>query len=641
MIRSRFFFIGLAVTTIGLAAALHYNWIPLLQSGYGWDWHYTPPTVEIWLAFLPFLAALLLYASGLWWLRDRETAVFLTAIIFLGIIVCIAVLAAYGNPLHLLYERTVSANASGAFQVGMGFDSLLDGIRTWPEAIAGQQYATFRHMRLSPPGLPASYWLAGRLMRLFPEVSGVVGQDVRSFFCDQPQLIQLSNADLSASLLGVFSPLWAMSVVVPLYDIGCRLGSERSARLAATAWLLVPAVNSFLGSHNTPLPLVATLTLAAFIRGWTSSTFTRGIFWTGVSGFLTVVCLILNVSMVPIILLCGLLTLFLAAERERPFSATYFSLSLKVGLQYGFGLLVGFGLHYLIAGYHWWELLPTIMQVHLNLERPYLPWLGLHTRDMVLFFGIPFFLLWLVSAWTLPAGNAKRWSQAMLLTLVILILSGTAQGEVGRVWMFFMPVMLIPVGFILTTWFDQKQVIGVMSLQLIWLIVGFVVLRPTLTFQALPPTYEDIQFAPLTDTPQIPISAQFGDVLNLEWIQSQYNAQSNQITLHLGWKTVQQLSTNYLFSALPVAPDGTLGDGIIWLPFDFQYPTTCWHRNHPHPIVDEITLSLGENAPPGDYWISLSAFDLDEGNTAVYLPVTTLDGTIDEYQVGIGPITVP
>lgn len=281
------------------------------------------------------------------------------------------------------------------------------------------------------------------------------------------------------------------------------------------------------------------------------------------------------------------------------------------------------------------------MGVHLNLERPYLPWLGLHTRDMALFFGVPFFLLWLVSSWILPVGNARRWSQAMLLTLVLLILSGTAQGEVGRVWMFFMPVMLLPVGFIFITRFNQKQILGIMGLQFIWLIVGFVVLRPILPFQILPPAYEDIRFAPLAGTPQIPVAAQFGDELVLQWIQSQYDPESHQITINLGRQTLQQISTSYLFSALPVAPDGTTQESTTWLPFDYQYPTTCWHRDRPQPVVDQITVTLDDDAPSGDYWLSLSAFNVDGSDTAVYLPIKYADGTIDDRQIGIGPITVP
>lgn len=639
----RSYFVFLTIITIGLGTALYFNWIPLLQQGYGWDWHYRAPTWRAWVALWPFFASTLVYIGGCWWLRRRSAVVFLSWIVLAGSVVCVAVLAAYGNPLHLLYERTVSANASGAFQIGIDFDSLLAGVRAWPETIAGARYEAYRHMRLSPPGLPAVYWMTGRIMEGFPPLSAALGADIRSFLCDLPHLTRLTDAQLSATLFGILSPLWAMLTVVPLYDMVGHVNGEstkQAARLAAAVWLFVPAVGAFMGSHNTVLPLLAILALAAFVRGWNASTTRRSAVWFASAGFMTFLCIVMNISMILLVMFCGWLTLLWVARDDHVRSVAYWRTSIAVGAQFGMGLALGIGLYRLLATHHLWELLPSIMNRHLGLERPYGPWLALHTRDMFLFFGLPFFLVWLYGCWVMPEGKARGWARGLLITLFILIISGTVRGEVGRVLMFFMPAMLLPVAHVLLRFFSRRQIAGIIGMQVFWLVVGFVVLRPILTFQPLPPAYNAVRYAPPADVPAVPVFARFGDEFVLQWYQAEFDAGTNRATVHFGWEPLRQISDSHLFSVLLVARDGTVGERQTWLPLDYQYPTTCWHRVQAEAVVDRITLFLPEGAAAGEWWISLSAFTLDGENQPHYLSVRTPDGSVDEQQIGIGPIAV-
>jgi hypothetical protein len=635
------FFISLVVITIALGTALYFNWIPLLQEGFGWDWHYRAPAWRAWVALWPFFVSTLVYIAGAWWLRRRSTFVFLSWIVIAGSVVFFAMLAAYGTPLRLLYERTVSANASGAFRIGIEFESLLAGVRAWPETITGDRYAVYRHMRLSPPGLPAVYWAAGRVMEAFPAVSAPLGADIRSFFCDLPYITRLTDAQLSSTMFGILSPLWAMLTVLPLYDVVRRVNGERSeeaARFAAAVWLFVPAVASFMGSHNTVLPLLATLALAAFVRGWSAKATGWAAVWFVSAGLMTFVCIVMNISMIPLIMFCSWLTLLWAAREDPVRSVAYWRRSIGAGVHFGLGLVLGVGLYRLIAGHHLWELMPAIMDLHLELERPYGPWVALHTRDMFLFFGLPFFLIWLYGCLALPGGKVRDWARGLLITLFILIISGTARGEVGRVWMFFMPAMLLPVAHVFLRLFSRRQGAVIMGLQVFWLVVGLVVLRPILTFQPLPPDYDTVRYTPAADVSAVPVFARFGDDFVLQWYQSQFDPGSNRVTLNLGYEPLQQISDSYLFSALLVSRDGNIGESQTWLPLDFRYPTTCWHHVREGVVLDQIHLVLPEDATAGEWWVSLSAFTLDEESQPHYLPVYSSDGSVDERQIGIGPV---
>ncbi len=631
---------GTAALTLGLGVALYFNWIPLLQGGYGWDWHYRPPRLQNWLQLIPFFAAALVYVAGVWWLRRARLRIYLAWVLAAGMGVCTAALGAYGNPLHVLYERTVSANATGAFLVGVEFPDLIEGVRRWPEDIAGERYSGFRHMRLSPPGLPALYWLSGQVMEQFPSASRPVAQDLRSYFCDQPQVVRLSDGRLAASIFGLLAPLWAMLVILPLAAIGRSLRGQAGdpvIRLVTTAWVLVPAVPSFLGSHNTIFPLAATLSLAAFVRGWRSEHPGRALGWLAAAGLGTAVCLALNVSMIPLTLFLGLLTLFWTAEDAPIISPAFWRRSIGTGVQYGLGLAAGLLLYRLATHHFLWDLMETIMPLHLELDRPYAPWVGLHTRDVFLFFGLPFFCLWLFSCAALPAGLVKKWGQALLATLVILILSGTARGEVGRVWMFFMPAMLLPVGEIVWLVASRRQTAAVAGLQAGWLVVGLVVLQPLLSDQAIPPAYDAVRFEAFADAPAVPIFARFGDEFILQWFQARPDPARNEIVVNLAWSPLRQVDASYLFSALAVAEDGRVVGKTTWLPLDYRYPTSCWHLVAEPPVIDQIPLEIEEPVARGAIWLSLSAFLLPQDSEPRYLPVVSSQGIQDD-QIGLGPI---
>jgi hypothetical protein len=93
----------------------------------------------------------------------------------------------------------------------------------------------------------------------------------------------------------------------------------------------------------------------------------------------------------------------------------------------------------------------------------------------------------------------------------------------------------------------------------------------------------------------------------------------------------------YWFAVLPVAPDGSTPiEAFVWQPNATRYPTTCWQ---PDQIVgDSIKLSLPENAPAGDWWLSLVAFP-DDADPMNRLTITLPNGTQDT-QIGLGPVKV-
>jgi hypothetical protein len=112
---------------------------------------------------------------------------------------------------------------------------------------------------------------------------------------------------------------------------------------------------------------------------------------------------------------------------------------------------------------------------------------------------------------------------------------------------------------------------------------------------------------------------------------------SASVNLSLNWQSQMRVATPYWFAALLVAPDGSLPQApTVWQGLDTRYPTSCWS---PGEIVgDTIELPLPDDAAPGDWWISLSAFG-DKSDPEDRLPVRLPDGMTDT-QIGLGPVTV-
>ena len=227
---------------------------------------------------------------------------------------------------------------------------------------------------------------------------------------------------------------------------------------------------------------------------------------------------------------------------------------------------------------------------------------------------------------------------AVAATLAIMVLSGTARGETGRVWMYFMPFFLLSIGGVFTAG-NERWERPFWGIQIGWLLVIAAVIPAVGTGIVSPPKYADVSPAALDEAAFVPVGAVFGDGLKLTGYQALYSSTNKTITLDLSWQVQKPVDTSYLFAALSVDPAGTVRTAQNWLPLDYQYPTTCW-RSEEGTIHDQVKIELGKSAALGEWWLSFSGFALDEEESPIYLPVTLPDGQIDESQIGLGPIMV-
>jgi hypothetical protein len=621
-----------ATTLLSLLVAviLAFDWMPFLRGGFGWQWPFEPVGLG---RAVPLVVAAIVYLIGSWLLlkNQRRIALLLVWGALGAAVIPLTILALRSdNVVYELFVRTASGVTTGPHLAAAEIDWNSGAWHDWP-AVMDSYEGRSVHVRLSPPGLPMWYGLLNAFFERFPQIADALYRVLLPSQCQNWNLLAYSPAEWASAWFGMLMPLWAAFAVFPLYAVAHRMIGTQ-APFSVLWWPLIPVLVMFVPSWNTLYPLFALLAFWLLLKGLENR---KGWAWFVGAGVITGLLTISNFSLVPFISFIGIYTLFYLVETHRGNKHPFNWRSLiEVGLCFGIGLAAPWVIYGLITGLTPFDLLRTAMNTHLSLDRPYLPWLWLHFWEWALLTGVPVIVLWLL--------RTRQWrergsvlSVSLLVTIFLLLLSGTARGETGRVWLFFAPFVLISAAGELDGLTKIKErladswlVIGIgqATLMIVLAITWAVINAPDMMPPPAPP-------GGLGTTN--PTNAAFDTSFRLVgWDAS---ADENAIILRLDWQSTAQITTPYWFSALLVAPDGTpQSESTVWQPLETHYPTTCWADDET--VGDTIRLLLPPNAASGDWWISLSAF-ADVNNPEQRLTVTLSDSTVDN-QVGLGPVSV-
>jgi hypothetical protein len=241
-------------------------------------------------------------------------------------------------------------------------------------------------------------------------------------------------------LLALLLPTLSALAAWPLYRLARAWGlTPEAARTAAGLWLLVPARSLFTPSLDQALPalLLAAAVLATPVPG-------RAAPWRPLlAGLLAGLCVLTTYGAVAALpLLAGIAAL---RETEGP---PRIRLDLVRPLLLGLGFVLPWLALALLAGFDPWPAFRAAMAEHHAIAvapRGYWTWLAWDPYDFALLLGPP--VLGLALAAALPGGpgggprpaafRAGAWIWGG--TLLLLLISGNVRGEVGRIWLMFMP----------------------------------------------------------------------------------------------------------------------------------------------------------------------------------------------------------
>lgn len=614
--------------------------IPQLRGGWGWQWTYAGITDTPRLLLL--ISAVGVYLAGVLWTRRLARGQVVWALIG-GVLVTLAVINLRGDPGYLLLTRTVSpvyTGASAAAVRNFGREGAESAVKNWPDRMAELVHTGNIHIALSPPGQPlAHYWLATALEPLDP-ITQPVDQWLRPQQCHDLEVMRSTPAEMTSAGVGMLMPLWAMLTIFPLFWIGRRLSGDPQAAARLTQWwALIPSLMFFAPSWNTLFPLLVICAFALLLYGLDR----RQMVWCVLAGMIMSVATFLNFSVVPALMLMGWYTLgywyWLSSAR--------WDWPVRVGLWFGVGLLSVWVIFWLYTGYTPLDLIDTAFEQHLGIERNYFIWLILHVYDLFFFAGWALVGLALWGVWRAihhlrqrqTIGHVEVLALALFLTLLILDVSGSARGETARVWLFFVPFLLLS-GLMLFQR-GRNWDIPLLIVQGASVIVIASVIAPMETFMIAPPDQPREDMPRFDHLELIPVNATFEDEtghFQLEGYRFIADPSQQAISWELWWRGDVPTARPYQFELVAYGENEVDGQVISepyrWYPQRGNYLTTCWQSGDL--VRDVFVMPLPAILQPLVWTARLQAAD---ERTGTMPRILINDETVEAVE--LGPVRYP
>jgi hypothetical protein len=438
-----------AALTLALIAAVLLR-APFANGPAEWEWPYRPPGLAAGPAVLALLAGGLI-AGSIAGLAGRARAGMPLLLAALGFLFTLALTAAQPDGFDRVLRSLGSRNSFGyVFDAGLA-PPTRELLADYPRAVAGLN----QHSRTHPPGPLLLVRGLDALGRRIPagREDGAVARAGQAFEREIQRARDRGRPAPRGPLVPAAGTLVLLALLLPALSALaawplCRLArawglSPETAQTASALWLLVPARSLFTPSLDPALPA---LLLAAAVLATPRPAAARRETWRPLlAGLLAGVCVLTTYGYVAVLpLLAGLASL--GPHMNVDGEPRRIRLDLVPPLLLG----VGFALPWLaLAAFAGYDPLPAFraaMAEHHAIAvatRDYRTWLLWDPYDFALLLG-PAVLVPAVAATAAPRPLPFR-AGAWLLwgTLLLLLVSGSVRGEVGRIWMMFMPFVCL------------------------------------------------------------------------------------------------------------------------------------------------------------------------------------------------------
>ena len=620
-------FAFLVFSSLLLAALILGDWLPWLRGPAPetseWYWPYQLRPFSRWWA--PILSALILWVLSAWWLIPTQTnrrrdLLALCALIASSFILQLTLIYADNPELPAeLVNRTLSNLASGFFEAAAEVEDMGLLLQTYPQAMPA---FISDHARTHPPGLIAANWLTIKAFSEFPPISTDIARLIWPLRCTDLWL--LNRPPEVAAALGFWSllPLLAAALTaLPAFALARLLLHGRTIRLATLLAATIPALLLFAPKS---VQLYAPLTLTLFWL-FQMGLNKRSSFWLFVAGCVLSLMTFLSLGNTALILLFVLYTLSLNLLAGRK-QLTAFNQPvpwitlIKLLFFFAVGSISIWFLYWIIWGTSPLAIAQTGLQQHYKLVtsiRRYDWWLSWNIVDLILFAGWPLMLGFLGGLFLLFRQWRKKSIAAvdilafsLLLLVILLNISGSARGEVGRIWLFFMPLLAFPAARFWQRALPGKgsalTLVGLQLLLLVSLGVAWRPVRAVIVVAEKPAIAEDL--------PQVPLDIQFQDrsfSLTGYTLHEEQVHPGSELGLTLFWRANGPAQRPYTVFNHLLNDQGSLVAQLDNWPINGTWPPTCWRAGEN--IVDPYTIRLPEDLPPGRYQLLSGLYDAQTG----------------------------
>lgn len=307
------------------------------------------------------------------------------------------------------------------------------------------------HIGTHPPGLIAMECLLIRTMERHPAVADALlrfmpwSTDAGFRQLEKMDRKPIPRADRAALYAASLITLLACAgTVVPLYSLARSTLSAPAAWAAAAFWPLVPAANLFQPDADAAYPFLSTLALA--LAAWPVKR--RGVTLPAILALACGVALAFGTFFSLAFLPVGLIVALVVASAPTVSARRKGALILAIGV--GFVSLIA--LAWSLTGANpvtvWTWNLKNHARFYVEYPRTYLAWLAVNPIELAVALGLPA-VVWCVCGLVAPR-SVPRAAWATIAVLVVLNLTGRNMGEVARLWMLFLPPLLLATGAGLT-----------------------------------------------------------------------------------------------------------------------------------------------------------------------------------------------
>ena len=611
--RKTCFFILTALTVLLLSLVLT-DWLPILRGpapgSHEWHWIYAPRPADRWWA--PLLASLLSLLAVAWWLRRSgnkqwETAVGLVGLVLGSLLLQLGLIYADRPAVAAeLVDRTLAMQTNGFLWTAAETEDLGALLRTFPEAMP--DFAS-DHLRTHPPGLLVANWLTIRIFEKMPNLAELIAKQIWPLRCTDLWLLERSASVAAALGFWAFLPLVLGALTpIPAYLLARRWSGPAGARLAAALVAALPATLLFAPFPDQVYGLLSLVSMLALDVALER----RAKRWFFATGLILSLSSFLSLGNGALLLAMAAHTI-MRVGRGRP--------ALRHSWLWAFG--IGAASIWLLAWLGWgaepWEIARAGIQQHYQLvtsQRRYGWWLVYNLVDLLIFAGLPLMIGFVLA--TLEKSAAKMMGMALALLILILDLSGSARGEVGRLWLFFMPLLAVVSGGALArrlpgssrvTLLVGLQVATAVSLGIAWRPVDAVIVvadRPEM---------------PQHHAAQTPLGTLFGEGITLNGydLDSRQAIPGGRLDLTLIWKARSPSTRPYTVFAHLVNEEGQLVAQEDNWPVNGLWPPTCWRREEV--VTDPRRIALPAELPAGRYSLWVGLYDATDGSR-----LHTIDG---------------
>ncbi len=646
MTRSRLIALLIFVASILLAALIVSDvWPGLRGPAPGtseWHWFYQPRPWARWLPAGGVAAATVAFAVW-WWPQPGRARWPVVVLVLLSLGLQLAIL--YADRPNIggeLVDRTLSKATNGYVATAGEIDDLNAALRDYPALMT---VFDNEHARTHPPGLIVAHWTTDRLLAGMPALTAALAAPVRFWRCTDLWIMARPLSTSAGLLLWSWVPVLAAALTVwPGYAIGRRWYGEQGGRLAALLTAAIPALLIFSPSPDQLFALLSLVSLWLLLVGLEER---RPVATLGAG---LVVSLMSFLSLGNAVWF-ALLGAYVGVTLIWPQSGATAFWRQRGWWQAPALLAAGAAALWLIYWAGWgvapWSVAQVGLDQHSTLVtslRRYEWWLVYNPLDFALFVGLPVLVGFgwqVVSAVRRADERATPYGRLALLLAMLLIgltLAGTTRGEVGRLWLLFMPLAAVLAGGRLAAAFESRGTVSlVVAAQLLLALSLGLAWRPF--FAVILPVERPGNLTPI-NPPATPAETVFlapdGTAIELTGFDSVVSAvdEPTNLELTLHWQANGPTLVPYtVFTQLIDATGSIAGQQDNW-PAEGQWPTTCWRPGEQ--IADTYRLPLPPEFDPAASRLVIGLYDgltgerlpANTGGDSVALPA--LEGLVDD-----------